>query len=160
MILDAVDHIERYAGLNDGLAAGLAFLAKAGALPDGRHVIDGEKIYAVISSYQTREKSVPAFEAHRRYIDIQCMLSGRESQHWMPRGTCKVRQDYSGEKDLELLADGEGSEIVLEPGMFVVYFPQDAHRPGCIVGQAEAVRKVVVKVLEWQPGRRIEQLPA
>jgi biofilm protein TabA len=149
MILDTVDHGQRYAGLNDGLGKGLEFLAKAGALPDGRHVIDGEKVYAVISSYQTREKSAPAFEAHRRYIDIQCMLSGRETQYWMPRGTSTVRQDYSGEKDVELLADGEESSIVLEPGMFVVYFSQDGHKPGCVVGHAEAVRKVVVKVLEW-----------
>jgi YhcH/YjgK/YiaL family protein len=45
------------------------------------------------------------------------------------------------------LLAGSGDWLSLSKGQFAVFYPQDAHCPGIIVGQAAAVvKKVVVKV--------------
>jgi len=151
MIVDTLDNISRYAGLNAGLAKGLEYLRSAGAsLADGRHEIDGEKVFARVSSYRTREKSSTSFEAHRRYIDVQCLLAGRETLYWMPEGQGALLKEYSVDKDVELRADEErDSAVLLEPGSFAMLFPGEPHLPGCHYAGPEDVRKIVIKVLMW-----------
>ncbi|MCV4731272.1 YhcH/YjgK/YiaL family protein, partial [Escherichia coli] len=38
------------------------------------------------------------------------------------------------------------SFIEMIPGSYVIFFPQDVHRPGCILQTASEIRKIVVKV--------------
>lgn len=149
MIVDILDHAGRYSAIDPVLAAGLAYLGKAvgSELPDGKHPIDGERLRASVSSYRTREPAEVPFEAHRRHIDIQYLLSGSETMFWMPREGCSVREAYSAEKDIELLADGPAASLIARQGVFLVFFPQDAHKPGCFTTGPEDVRKLVIKVL-------------
>ena len=51
------------------------------ALPCGKYVIDGERIYVSIQEYETKSYGDCRFETHKRYADIQCILQGRE-QIW------------------------------------------------------------------------------
>ncbi len=148
MIVDTLEHAGRYAARDPVLAAGLAYLAEAAGagLADGKYPIDGEKLRATVSSYRTREPAAIPFEAHRQYVDIQYMLSGAETMFWMPRAGCTVREPYSPEKDVELLADGPAAALIARPGIFLVFFPQDAHKPGCCMTVPEDVRKLVIKV--------------
>jgi biofilm protein TabA len=148
MIVDTLDHIRQYADLDPALGAGLEYLYKAAAsgLADGKYPIDGERLRASVSSYRTKEPGAVPFEAHRRYVDIQYMLSGSETMYWMPREGCAVREEYSADKDIELLADGPASALIAKPGVFLVFFPQDAHKPGCFAARQEDVRKLVIKV--------------
>ena len=46
------------------------------ALPLGRQEIDGDKVYANVQEYETKETF--GIEAHRRYIDIQMLVFGKE----------------------------------------------------------------------------------
>ena len=150
MIVDTLDNWTRYADLSADLAIGLEFLTTAAAgLADGRYPLDGERIFATVSSYRTREEAAVPFEAHRLFADIQCLLVGREVMYWMPRGRAAVRQPYMKDKDREHLEDGESSAVILTPGIFAVLSPQDAHKPGCVTVDPEDVRKVVVKVPVW-----------
>lgn len=53
--------------------------AQGQELDDGRIEIDGKQVYALIQSYQGKtEIHQPRFEAHRRYIDVQYLVSGKE----------------------------------------------------------------------------------
>ncbi|MCV4802683.1 YhcH/YjgK/YiaL family protein, partial [Escherichia coli] len=36
--------------------------------------------------------------------------------------------------------------IILKPGMFAVFMPGEPHKPGCVVGEPDEIKKVVVKV--------------
>ena len=54
-------------------------------MEDGRHPIDGEAIFALVSTYETEPEGARSFEAHRKYIDVQYLLSGREIIHWAGR---------------------------------------------------------------------------
>jgi YhcH/YjgK/YiaL family protein len=38
------------------------------------------------------------------------------------------------------------SQFVLMPGIFAVFYPDDAHMPCCFVDKPEQVRKIVIKV--------------
>lgn len=148
MIVDTLENAGRYAALDPVLAGGLAYLARAveTGIADGKYPIDGDRLRATVSSYLTREAAAVPFEAHRQHVDIQCMLSGAETMFWMPRAGATVREPYSAEKDIELLADGPADALIARPGIFLVFFPQDAHKPGCFTTMPENVRKLVIKV--------------
>ncbi|MHB8088995.1 MAG: YhcH/YjgK/YiaL family protein, partial [Anaerolineaceae bacterium] len=83
------------------------------------------------------------WEAHRRYLDVQYMLSGCERIDFALLHTMKLGE-YNAEKDFQAMS-GSGSTLNLVEGSFAVFFPQDAHMPGLAVGKPEWVKKVVVK---------------
>ena len=116
------------------------------AWPDGRLELDGDRIFALPQGYLTRPPSQCRWEAHRRYIDIQYILSGREAMGYAPLSTLKPTTDFDQAKDVGFY-DGTGSIINVNAGMFAIFFPHDAHMPCLQVAhQPEPVRKVVVKV--------------
>ena len=94
-----------------------------------------------------RTLSVKLYEAHRRYIDLQYLVEGRETIYWRP----VERLDSGGGlrigPDIVFFRDAAGSALLLEPGLFVVFYPDDAHKPGCHTDVPEQVRKIVVKIL-------------
>ena len=146
MILDRLENADRYAALHPGFARGLAFLAEARRLdlPEGRHEVDGDRIYAVVARAAARSRARAALEAHRRYIDIQFVLSGVEEIGWRSRAECNLtREPYDVARDIEFFADPPTAWVTVEPGAFAVFFPEDAHAP--LAGSGE-VRKIVVKV--------------
>jgi biofilm protein TabA len=158
VIADRLEHLGRYLGLEARLDRGLKALQRLAGEPpvaDGRLELSGEELYAGLSSYLTAEPAGKPFEAHRRYIDLQAVLSGRELLYWAPLAGLKARSAYSEAEDLAVFEDppGGGVGVPLEAGMFVVLFPQDAHKPGCRARpdvestRGEKVRKLVLKVL-------------
>jgi YhcH/YjgK/YiaL family protein len=116
-------------------------------LAPGRHDIDGENIYAMMNEYTTKDPDSALFEAHRKYIDIQFMVSGNELIGLAPLSSkTDVTQPYSDEGDAELFHVKESKSLKASPGRFFIFFPDDAHSPGIRDGAAMPVRKVVVKV--------------
>jgi YhcH/YjgK/YiaL family protein len=114
-------------------------------LADGRHDIDGDDIYALVMKGTGRTRGEAELEVHRKYIDVQCIISGRDDIGWQNYSACKnSKGGYNSEEDLELLADSASAWITICPGDFAILFPEDAHAPG--VGEGE-FHKVVVKVV-------------
>jgi YhcH/YjgK/YiaL family protein len=148
MIVDTVENISRYAALGGNLARGLEFLQRSFSqvVPDGRQSIFGDAVYATASTYVTEPKTAKLFEAHDRYIDIQYLFQGEEALYWAPRSSLTVTNPYSESKDVAKLS-GEGTEIMLVPGVFVVLFPWDGHMPGCVLHAPAQVKKLVIKAL-------------
>jgi alpha-L-rhamnosidase len=86
-------------------------------------------------------------EAHRKYIDIQVVLSGEELLAYAPIQGLSITQPYSEDRDIVFYQASERiSEVKLEAGMFCILFPQDGHIPGCQLKRPSEVHKVVVKV--------------
>ena len=148
MILDIISNRERYSDLGASIERALEYLADTDftALEDGRHPIDGEAIFALVSSYETEPESARSFEAHRKYIDVQYLLSGREIIHWAALQELAPAGEYSAEKDIVFLSGESRARLQLTPGTFALFFPEDAHKPNCAWDDPEAARKVVVKV--------------
>jgi len=115
-------------------------------MADGRQAIDGDEIYALLMTYNSEPETVRSFEAHRRYIDVQFILAGRETIFWVPTEELAATGDYSDEKDIVFLSGEARARLQLTPGSFAVFYPEDAHKPNCAWDAPERVRKVVVKV--------------
>ena len=88
-------------------------------------------------------------EAHRDYMDIQTVLVGAEGMEWCSADGLEVETPYDASKDVVLYNRPHQvqARIDLSPGTFAALFPQDAHLPQIIAGNApELVKKVVIKM--------------
>ena len=146
MILDRISQAGLYTSLNPHFAKAFAFLRQQGLdkLADGRHEIDGDNVYAMVVKGTGKQRSQAKLEVHRKYIDIQYLVSGCDDIGWKTYKLCKNSLgDYNAANDTELFSDMSSAWITICPGDFAVLFPQDAHAPG--FGEGE-FHKVVVKV--------------
>ncbi len=132
MIVDTVENIPRYVALGGNLARGLEFLQKSfrQVMTDGKHSIQGDAVYASVATRVTEPKTAVPFEAHEKYIDIQYVFQGREALFWAPRSALVVEKPYRESEDEVLLSGDDCGMVVLVPGVFVVFFPEDGHKPG------------------------------
>lgn len=149
MILDSLSRWRRYAPLHPRLALGFAFLEQLPAdAPLGRHDIDGDAVYALVQRYPTRPEAETRLEAHRRYIDIQYLVAGREVIHWAALADlAEVTRPYDAVTDVAFYAAvADMVPVRLRAGRFAILFPDDAHAPCCAWGDPAEVLKVVVKV--------------
>lgn len=144
-----IDHITRgpvYAGLAPSFERAFAFLRRAdiATLPAGTYEIDGRIVYALVQEYRTKVATEGKWEAHRKYIDLQYLVSGRERFGCAPAGRL-LPGAYDEARDFEQ-PQGEGSFIELHAGEFMLLWPGEAHMPGMALGEPAPVRKVVVKI--------------
>ncbi len=149
MIYDHISKIATYRGLSSNIALGLNFLKQIN--PDtavGTYQIN-QQVKAIISEYETKQKNKYGYEAHRKNIDIQYLLSGEERIACLPIERLKETQSYDKENDAAFyVADLniQPSNFSLFPGYFAILFPQDGHMPQLCVNEPETVKKVVVKI--------------
>jgi len=120
-----------------------------GKMPDGKYPLDGDKIYANVQRYHTRQPKDCRPELHRKYIDVQYVADGAECLGWCPCSPdLKVISPYDQEKDIAfyeaLIPD---SSLVLTPDCYAVLYPDDVHSP-CMAldDEGEDVIKVVIKI--------------
>lgn len=148
MILGDLESCAAYAELLPGMRSALDYLRGWDpATPDGRHAIDGERVFALVSAYETGPATERRFEAHRAHVDVQWVAAGTERILHAPLPGLAVQTAYDEAGDIEFFADPAASSSLLLPaGGVAVFFPRDAHKPGCMAGGRHTVRKVVVKI--------------
>lgn len=148
MILTPLADGDRFCVLLPGMEAALDYLRGWDpATPDGTHPIDGDRVYALVQSYASHPSTERRFEAHRRNADVQWIATGIERILHAPAPELTVVESYDEESDLVFFADPPASSSFLfRPGDIAVFFPGDAHKPGCMAGARHDVRKVVVKI--------------
>lgn len=149
MIADTLSSWETYASLHPAFPAAFAFLRRCLTEfpPEGRISLQGDTLYASVQSYVTADAESGLWEAHRRYIDIQCVFSGTERIGWAALEDLTGSPAYSDADDCAASPAAENASfLTLTPGRFAVFYPQDAHMPGRQTASPEWVRKIVVKV--------------
>ena len=114
----------------------------------GRHALDGDRVYFLLSEYETHAAAKTSPETHRVYCDVQVILSGEERIGWAPLSEAfSPRGPYDEGKDLQLHDGGEPlTFLVARPGRFFLFAPADAHQAGVVVAGPAPVRKMVGKV--------------
>jgi YhcH/YjgK/YiaL family protein len=149
MILDTLSNASFYRGLPAGLVAALDFLQATdlAALPLGKTVIDGERLYALVQEYSPKPAEMGKFEAHRRYWDVQYVARGVERIGYSHLARMTVSEPHSEERDVAFFT-GPGDWLYVPAGTFAIFGPSDVHMPGVAVDAvAESlVSKIVVKV--------------
>jgi len=148
MILTSLQHIERYGAISGNLAAAASWLKENDfqTLPEGRYSIDGDKVFALVQQYQTKSPELCFPEAHRVYIDIQLLVSGREIVEVCGAEGLAIKEPYK--PDIEFFQPAaDAQKILLKPGFALILFPEDVHRP-CMSESSspEPVKKIVIKV--------------
>lgn len=150
MILDTLGRHARYTTWMPSLAPAFAFLRQCAtpSLAPGRYDIEGDNIYAIVARYPTRDFHSAQPEAHRRYLDVQYLIAGRETIYWTPlEEAAAPATEYDYDRDIIFFARGGGERpFELAAGDFVIFLPDDVHEPNCHAGTPGQVHKVVVKV--------------
>ena len=147
MVIDTLAHRAAWRGLHPRLVRGLEFLRAADLmkLPLGRHEIDGERLLTIVDEYTTRPPERCRLEAHRRYHDIQHLVTGREWIGYAPLDRVRAVEPHDEARDVAFF-EGEYDVLTLHGGMFAIFAPHDAHAPQMMIDRPEPVRKIVVKV--------------
>jgi biofilm protein TabA len=148
MILTTLADADALAALSPDAEAALRWLrAFDPATADGRHEIDGDDVFALVSTYHTGPSTEKRFETHRVYLDLQYVAAGSERILHTPAAGLTVETPYDEAKDIAFYAEPKASSsLLLRAGDLAVFHPADAHKPGCMAGGRDEVRKVVVKV--------------
>jgi biofilm protein TabA len=147
MVSDRLKYASEYFNLSPGIRLALEYLARTdlGGLAPGRHDVDGDRVFALVSDYTTRNPEDTFWEAHRRHVDVQCVHAGRERIGVGDLADFDV-DPYDADRDLVVARGDRGGYVDVGPGGFVILFPHDVHMPGLTGSQVDTVRKVVVKV--------------
>lgn len=150
MITDTFDRWRRY-GSAPVWERAFDFLSSLDAnAPEGKTLLQGDDLFAIVMSYDTRERCDAMLESHRKYVDIQAVLTEAEGIDWFPREGLEVKIPYDAEKDAMFYHRLDGTapaHLEMKPGRFVILYPEDAHMCQLIVdGAIRTIKKVVVKV--------------
>lgn len=115
-------------------------------LSEGRYELK-DKNFFLLQRYVTQKDAGMRYEAHNRYVDVQIVLSGHEKIFCADRQTLAADGQFEKDRDIGFFKDTEKhSTLVLSAKQFGLFFPGDAHKPCCMVYQAEPVEKIVVKI--------------
>ena len=149
MVWDGLDNIEVYKNLSTDFYAGLEYLQQVSSdITVGTYQIN-PRVKVIVSEYETKLENEYGYEAHKRFIDIQCVLKGEEKVSCSPIERLKETKHYNEEIDAAFYSADisyHPTDLILQPGYFAIFFPQDGHMPQLCVYTPQVVKKVVVKV--------------
>ncbi|MCX5875170.1 MAG: YhcH/YjgK/YiaL family protein [Deltaproteobacteria bacterium] len=149
MIVDRLSHYKSYPF---GKAWQLAFdflLSLPHDAEEKKYPLLGDDLFAIVMSYETCGPETAEIEAHRKYLDIQMVITGEETIGWCQADELEIDTPYDASKDAELYKRPEQGllRVDLFPGNFMALFPHDAHMPSLMTQQVSVfTKKVVVKV--------------
>lgn len=113
-------------------------------LAPGTYPIDGENVFATVTSAPGKLFENSSWESHKKYVDLQLVIDGAETIGVAPVASATLTKPYSETKDvMNYNAEGVFHEAV--PGTYFLFFPTDAHRPGIKVNEGN-IHKLVIKI--------------
>ena len=144
MIIDKLENIGMYVSVNPLFAQAIEFLKSTdlNAHELGKVVLKEGELVVNFAQTKPKTKDEAKLETHNDFIDIQLPLSGVETMGYTPRADL-AEADYDAKNDISFYPGLAADYLHVQPGMFAIFFPEDAHAPGI---SAEGVKKVIVKV--------------
>ena len=116
-------------------------------MPLGKQELEGEHLFVALDEYTTKNKKDTKYESHKKYIDIQYIIEGEELMGVTTLDKVKVTEPYDADRDLIFYEFDGGNYVKATPKNFVIFFPEDAHRPMMKANDNSKVRKIVVKIM-------------
>lgn len=147
MIIDTIENLSKYVGMNSLFVDVVAFL-KANDLQTmepGKYPIKGEDVFLSLQVAKQRTKETAFLETHIKMVDIQIPISCAETFGYTPLENLPAGYEYDAELDMTKYGDAKPQDyMTLDPGLMVIFFPQDGHAP-CIIDEPE-IKKAIFKV--------------
>ncbi len=147
MIYGTLEHLEDYRGIHPRVMKGLELLRDTdfSHMADGRYDVEGDDLYFSLQSYDSQPEK-DTLEAHKKYVDIQFVLTGREKFGVAPVESLGEPVEGRPEGDIWFYR-GPFDSLPLCGKRFAAVWPGDAHAPAIAwEGKGEPCRKCVVKV--------------
>ena len=146
MIVDNLDILYEY---NVVPAEVLEFIDKLTVnTEDGEYYIT-DKITAKIESYLRKDQFEATLESHRKFVDLQFLISGEERIDYSNIDGLEQYTQYNPEKDVIFYKrpKTELGSVYLNGRNFAIFFPQDAHAPQITtLALQNNVKKCVIKI--------------
>lgn len=145
MIIDVLNNSEKYNSLHKDFKLVFDYLKNNDlkAMACGSYKLRGDDVFFNLQEYET--KPVQKLEAHKKYIDIQVVISGCEDMGYTDISNTEVSEDYNEEKDVMFLK-GEVKTLRAENKNFLIFYPNDAHMPALAVNEPQTVKKAIFKI--------------
>lgn len=147
MIFDNFENAQLYYPLSKKIEEAFHFIKTTDwkSLKPGKYVLN-EDIFANLQEYETKKPEDAEFEVHRKYYDIQYVISGTEDMGFGDLNNLKVTKEYDDKKDVAF-GECSYSSVTVPEGYFTFFAPKDAHKPSLNVGnKVQKVKKVIVKI--------------
>lgn len=151
MIVASLEHARRYLAVHPLFAEAFAWLEEPAnrSRSPGRHAIRDPELLVNVDEGRTQPRAERRFESHRRYLDIQVPLFGGEVIEWAPVAALELEQDFEAGGDIAFYRAPVWmpTRLLVPPGHFAVFLPEDGHRPCCAIDERPGeFRKVVFKL--------------
>ena len=149
MIYDKLSNCEQYFALGEKFKKAFNFLKNTDftSIEDGSYEIDGKDFYVNIQSLQTKPIEEKKWEVHRKYIDIQYVINGKEKMGYgILEDFKEVITPYDDKKDVEFLNGEKFNFVDVEENNFVIFYPNDVNAPMLACDEMMDIRKVIVKI--------------
>ena len=148
MIFDSIENASKYFILGERIKKGFDFLLNTDLenLKPDRYEIENDQIFANVQILTTKNKEDKKWEAHRKYLDIQYLIKGRECMGYGLLQNFKTSVEYDDKNDIEFLSGDKFNYINLSKGEFVIFYPDDVHAPVLNVDENKEIKKVIVKI--------------
>jgi YhcH/YjgK/YiaL family protein len=148
MIIDLLSNAHLYYNQGPLFKKAFEYLAQTdfSKVEKGKYELDGANLFAIVNEYDSVNPDNEQMESHKKYIDIQYIVTGSEriGHDFLQQQT--PSKAYDSEKDFMLFAEKPSFFSILQQGMFAVFFPHDLHMPNVMIEKASFVKKVVIKV--------------
>ena len=143
MIVCPWKDIKKYAALLPGIDEAFDAVNALTEYEDKKNypLSDGNRFFIALGP----TKAPDVAEAHRKYLDIQYIVKGKEVMGWADLAECEPVGEFNETKDVGKYS-GEFTYITIPEGYCYVAFPEDAHMPGRHLDVPNDFTKVVVKL--------------
>ena len=94
---------------------------------------------------ETTDEEHRVWESHRDYYDVHVLFEGKERISYNFLSNMNL-EDYVKEEDWQQMSGHSMFDIHFTPGAILLLDPNDAHKTGLKVDQAQDIRKIVFKV--------------
>lgn len=148
MIADKIENIGSYRNISDHIGEIENYMKDhdIDAMENGVYVIS-PSVYFTVKEYRPRKQDQIRWESHRKYIDLQYLVRGKELMGYVPAGELEVAEAYDEEKDCIFYKEAErASYIKMKEGLFAMLLPQDAHFPSFTDGSGQYNKKIIFKI--------------
>ena len=148
MIFGNIKNLNEYTFLTEAVKECFSYAKEQNLVEfeNGKHEIDGERLFVNIVEYTTKNADERFWEAHKKYLDVHLMLNGEEQIDLNFLSNMDVKEFV--EVDDFVPMDGEkNSSVVLRNGDFLICYPQDGHRTAVKVSEPKTIKKAIFKVL-------------
>ncbi len=110
----------------------------------GRIELESDKLFINVVDATLTTREAQKLEVHEAYIDVHIPLNGEELIGWRSLSSLSAPDaPFNTESDFALYSVPASTYVKVQPGDFLIVYPEDAHAP--IIGEG-TLRKLIAKV--------------